>query len=278
VKTIRCLLFVSLVYSQIAAPACLLNMGYKYGAKLPLINLAPDNNGAYLELFTIAASKIGCELNVVRTSKKRLHLYFNDGSLDFYPGASYSKERRKYLYYIENGFDTSEYGITPLGYAEIEGYQQVKKLGLTWLQEIGSSKKGIANSNNIQIMTLNSVSIKVIQRLFAKDRAQFAVIDKELYDYYLKTNNIKTLKSLGLKIHKNCCGGNKPMYLGFSRFSSHYSETVNTSYNSLLPITAENDPKRPTDTSIAYQLQQALIKMKHKGTIDKIYRKYFLGD
>ena len=277
-KTTASLLFVLLLYSQIAAPSCLLNMGYKYGAKLPLINQAPDNKGAYVELFTIAANKIGCELNVVRRSKEILHLYFAKGTIDFYPGASYSAARQRYLYFIDNGLKTSEYGITPLHIDNIEDYPQVKKLGLTWLQENGSSKKGIATLNNIKIMTLNYLSIAVIQRLFAKNRAQFAVIDKEIYDYYLKITKLTSLESLGLKIHKDCCGGQTPMYLGFSRFSKHYAETANLNYKPALPITPENQPKRLRESSIAYRLQQTLIEMKQSGTIDNIYSKHFLGN
>ena len=192
-QTTASLLFVTLLYSQIAAPSCLLEMGYKYGAKLPLIAASPDNNGAYLELFTIASKKIGCKLKVIRLSKKRLHLNFADGTLDFYPGASYSKERHRYLYFINNGLETSEYGITPLRINKINDYLQVRELELTWLQENSSSKKAIASSYNIRVMTLNYLSIPVIARMFAKSRAQFAVIDKEIYDYYLKTKLSNTL-------------------------------------------------------------------------------------
>ena len=277
-KATASLLFASLLYSQIAAPSCLLNMGYKYGAKLPLINQAPDNKGVYLELFTIAAAKIGCELNVVRRSKEILHLYFADGTIDFYPGASYSAARQQYLYFIDNGFETSEYGITPLHINNIENFPQVKKLGLTWLQENGSSKKGIATRNNIRIMTLNYLSIAVIQRLFAKNRAQFAVIDKEIYVYFLKINKLNSLESLGLKVHKDCCGGQIPMYLGFSRFSKHYAETTNLHYKPALPITPENQPIRLRESSIAYRLQQALIEIKQSGTMDIIYSKHFLAN
>ena len=72
---------------------CVITMTYKDGGKPPLIAAMPDNNGAYIDLFTKAADKIGCSLNLVRHPKKRLHKMLAQGKLDFYPGASFSKKR-----------------------------------------------------------------------------------------------------------------------------------------------------------------------------------------
>ena len=275
-KLTTSILCVALMYSQTAEPSCVLKMGYKYGAKLPLIQKAPANSGVYVELFKIAAKRIGCNLLIVRMKKTKLHLRFAAGTLDFYPGASYSYERAKYLHYIKNGLETSEYGITPLNIATIRDYSQVKSLGLIWLQEIGSSKKPIATQLNISVLNLNSVSIKVIQRFFAKDRAQFVVVDQELYDYFLKTLELRTLLPLGLKVHKNCCGGVQPMYLGFSKYSKHYAEEDNPHYDPNRPVGITNKERKLAKTSIAYQLQQTLTQMKQSGLTKKIYQKYFL--
>lgn len=70
-----------------------IKMVYKEGGKLPLIAKMPDNTGAYMELFSKAAKKIGCKIVISRMPKKRLHQKLGTGDLDFYPGASFSKKR-----------------------------------------------------------------------------------------------------------------------------------------------------------------------------------------
>ena len=52
--------------------ACSLVMGYRTSERQPLIARAPDNNGLYKELYTKAAHKIGCSLEVKRLPKKRI--------------------------------------------------------------------------------------------------------------------------------------------------------------------------------------------------------------
>ncbi|MCP3922756.1 MAG: amino acid ABC transporter substrate-binding protein [Desulfobacterales bacterium] len=254
----------------------IIKMTYKDGDKKPLIQKEPDNSGAYLDLFTEAAKMIGYKIIVKRLPKKRLHDYLKKGKLDFYPGASFSKKRAKYLYYIENGFNSGEYGITAKNIPEITNVNQLKKLKLTWLLELGSSKIELANRLKLEIYKINFANIEKMQMFVSKrTRSFFYIADKELVDYYLKKTDYKSFEEAGLKVHKNCLGGDKPMYMAFSRKSSLYKEKINPNYKKNKPISISNFPEVIDKNCIAYKLGQALKKMKKSGRTQKIYDKYF---
>ena len=254
---------------------CTIKMIYKEKGKLPLIAKKPDDSGAYLELFSKAAEDIGCKLTVSRSSKKRLHQSLEKGEVDFYPGASYSAKRSKYLHYVPNGFQTGEYGITSLEFPEIQDYQQVKELGMLWLMELGSSKTDIANRIGIETQSVNSADIEKARLLIEKGRKTFYVADKELVDFYLKTKGLKNFKEANLKVHYECCGGNNPMYMAFSRFSNHIKEIPNPNYDPSKKLSPRNAPKILDPNSVAAKLGKALEKLMKSGETEKIYQKYF---
>ncbi len=210
--------FILLNTLSFACAECVLTMTYKEGDKLPLIAKKPDNSGAYLELFNRAAEAIGCQLEIVRLPKKKLHEKLQRGELDFYPGASFSKSRAQYLYYIENGLQTGEYGITSSTVPDILDYPQVKELGLVWLMELGGSKAEKADALGIRTHAIRFVDIGKIRQFISQGRNYFYVADKELVDYYLKREDVGSFEEIGLKVHYDCCGGEYPMYMGFSRF------------------------------------------------------------
>ncbi len=258
--------------------ACVINMTYKDGDKQPLIAKAPDNSGAYFDLFTKAAEKIDCTLKVDRMSKKRLHKMLTAGKLDFYPGASFSKKRADYLYYIKNGFETGEIGMTRIEVAELTDLQQLKALSPLWMMELGSSKKGIAKELGIEAHLMPSITIDTAVKMLSHKRADFFVADKEPLDYFLKEDGHSSYEELGVKLHQNCCGGIQPMYLGFSRFSPHFSEKDNPAYDSAQPISPENFPTLVDENCVAYKFGQALLELQRNGETQKIYNKHFLGN
>lgn len=268
-------LFIFFALPSLSFADCLLKMGYKEGGKLPLIAKQPDNSGAYLDLFSKAAESIGCRLVVVRLPKKRLHSKLKTGQLDFYPGASFSEKRAIYLYYIENGFTTAQYGITSINIPEISNFQQVKELDLLWLLELGGSKVELTDSIGVRSKTFQAVDIEKMRRLIYKGRNVFYVADKELIDYYLKSKGLSTLTEIGLKVHRHCCGGDAPMYMGFSRFSAHFTEIANPEYDQNKPLNPGNSPTIVGSGSVAYRLGQALRKMKDSGETADIYKTYF---
>jgi len=254
---------------------CVLKMAYKEGNKMPLIAKKPDNSGAYLELFSRAAERIGCRLEIVRLPKKRLHRQLEQGKLDFYPGASFSEKRATYLCYIENGFPTGEYGITSADMPDIHDYQQLKELGLTWLMEMGGSKTELADRLNVKTRYLGFADIETARRVISKGRNIFYVADKELVDYYLKNKEFVSFKEAGLKVHNECCGGDYPMYMGFSRTSHHFRKRSNPKYDETKKLSPTNFPIIADSGCVAFRLGQALQELKASGETLKIYQKYF---
>lgn len=276
-KSLPFILFISLTFPTLAFADCVLTMAYKEGEKLPLITGAPQNKGAYIDLFKQAADKINCQLKVLRMPKRKIHALLQQGQVDFYPAASYSYKRFKYLHYIDNGFTTSEYGITASDVPEIKSYPQVKSKHLTWLMEWESSKKEIAKKLGIQIKQKNYLNLNKIRRIAKTNKQLFYVVDKELIDYYPIIHKIKSFEAIGLKIHKQCCGGTVPMYLGFSRLSNNYAEQQNNTYDVNQPISMKNPTVILKPGSVAYQLAEVLNEMKLNGTADTIYNRYISG-
>jgi len=262
--------------SPFSLAQCVLKMGYKEASKPPLINVKPDNSGAYFDLYSLAAKKIGCELAVIRLPKKRLHKLLANGSIDFYPGSSFSEQRSEYLHYIANGLSTGQYGVTLSDLPQITSFKQIKTLGLTWVMELGSSKLSIANALKIKALSVASIDIYSASKFLMGNRAQFVILDKVLIENYLVSQNITTLKSKGLKIHRLCCGGIRPMYLGFSKFSAHLKLRVNQNYDSKKTLSFLNVPRTLAKGNVAYQFQEALLQMHNSGESSAIYRRYFL--
>jgi len=260
-------------FSTITA-SCVLKMGYKDGEKKPLIGPSGDNNGAYRDLLTKAAKSIGCELAIYRSSKKRIHQKLQTGLLDFYPGASFSNTRSKYLFYIKNGFITAEYGLTPLNFPDIKNYYAVKSLNLTWLMELGSSKEEVANKFRIKSQQANNVTIDKVLRYFESRGANFYVADKELIDQFTFNKPDYFLEYNGLKLHKKCCGGPQPMYLGFSKNSIHIQMLKNSSFDETRGLSPSNQRERLNTRSVAYRYQQALAELARLGIAEQYYLKH----
>ncbi|EPJ46186.1 MAG: hypothetical protein OFPII_22130 [Osedax symbiont Rs1] len=247
-------------------------MAFKEGEKKPLMAKAPDNTGAFQDIFQFAAKSIGCELEIKRYSKRRVHKLLSLGAVDFYPGASYSDKRAEYLHYSPLGMMTAEYGLSPLHIPEIFSYQQVKDLQLIWLMELGSSKREIADRLKIKVEQTQNLTIYKLRRYFTTRNVNFFVFDKELIDMFLLGKPESYLAEIGLKLHKNCCGGDLPMYLGIAKKSKHFAVQANVSgtVNSLL---ARQTPQLLAGSTFQ-RLVSALKTMQETGITQAIYLKH----
>lgn len=266
----------SFFVSSLASAECSLNMVYKDGGKEPLITAKPSHDGVYYDVFNEAAKRIGCSLKVSRYPKKRLHILLKKGELDFYPGASFSEKRAQYLYYLPNGLQTGEYGVTNSSVPELSSYEDLKKHDLIWLMEIGSSKRDRADRLGVTVRERKHFDLSFVAKFVnrSQDTNYFYVADKELVDYFHSQTG-KTLKASGLSLHKNCCGGDSPMYLGFSRFSEKFKEVKNAHYDARRELTPTNYPVSVSEDSVAFKFGQALMAMKSEGVTDTIYNKWF---
>lgn len=251
-----------------------ITMVYKEGHKMPLIGDLEDDSGLYKELFEKAAKSIGYELKIVRTPKKRVHAELAKGSVDFYPGASYSTKRAEYLYYLPNGLETKEVIVTRADSPEIGSISGLKG---RLLVELGSSKFGLGDKyEDIELVRMREMTMDTVVKAITSNRADFYIADIEVVDYFKKENKIKDFKDIGIKIHNYAV--NKefiPMYMGFSRNSKLFSETPNSDFNPEKEVTIQNYPTLVSKDSVAYKLFMALDELKKSGETEKIYNKYF---
>ncbi len=269
-------LLLLLVLSSTVTFGCVLKMGYKDGEKRPLIGDKDDNSGVYFEMYTMAANLIGCELVVYRSSKKRILQRLQKGFLDFYPGAAFSLRRASYMQYIKNGLATAEYGLTPLNYPDIKNYLQVKSLDLIWLIELGSSKQEISDRLQVRVQQANDVTMDKVMRYFDTRGVNFFVVDKEVIDQFTFRRPDYFLEYNGLQLHKNCCGGIRPMYLAFSKKSAHLQLEDNLDFDSTKAISPSNQPQDMKKASIVHDFAQALAKLAREGMTNKLYQNYLL--
>jgi hypothetical protein len=216
-------------------------------------------------LYSQAAREIGCQLKIVRMPKKRLHKRFVQGQIDFYPGTSFSVKRAAYLYYIENGLTTGQYGLTLASIANIENYQTIKKLGLTWIMELGSSKLETANSLGIKTINLPKITVDIAMRYINTGKAGFAIVDKGITAKYLSEKQMSSFNDISMKLHKNCCGGVRKMYMGFSKRSKHFTKQENPDYQPNQELGFANNPETTSKHSVAYRFGQALINIQEKS-------------
>jgi hypothetical protein len=249
-------------------------MGYKDKDKLPLIGGYGDDNGLYRELFEKAAASIGYRLKIIRLSKKRIHLRLKSGEIDFYPGTSFSQKRAAYLYYLPNGLQTKEVLLSLSNHKEIKNIKDATGI---LIAESGSSKiewDKLYPGLKIQVMTKLPIDIAILA--LQKKRGDFYVADIEVIQYYKFIKNIKNYEQIGIKVHYNAINQHFiPMYLGFSRKSSKFSEIPNPNYDPTKKVSIKNFPTIISKNCVAYKFYKALDKLKQDGTTAKLYKKYF---
>lgn len=241
-------------------------MGYNSSAKAPLIETAPDNSGAYIDLYTRLASKIGYELKVVRFPKKRVHLLLKQGKIDFYPGMKFTTERAEYSYFIPNGLPTGRTGISRSDMSEITGLSQLRG------KRVVLPFDGIdytAGTEGIIINRVRQLDIQKAYELLVNKRTDFYATDDVVVATFLKENGITNIK-----MHPEFLP-RKMMTLGFSRFSPYFEADKNPAYDASREAGIDNDPAVLTKGSVPYKMQQALKEMIADGEIDAIYHSYY---
>lgn len=249
-------------------------MGYKAIAKPPLIGSNGDNSGLYFDLFQKAAERIGYELLVVRIPKKRLHFELARGTVDFYPGSSFSQKRTGYLFYLPNGLQTKEVLVSLNYWPEINSMDEVEG---RLIVELSSSKlEWDQIYPKLTISQMSKLSMEKVIEALKTGRGDFYIADIEIVDHYQKQNNLENYEEIGVKIHPDAV--NKafiPMNMGFSRKSKLFSEYPNPNFSPDDDISIENFYTIVDQDSVAYQFYQALDQLKQEGYTQKLYDQYF---
>ncbi|WP_415893854.1 substrate-binding periplasmic protein [Neptuniibacter sp. PT8_73] len=249
-------------------------MGYKAIAKPPLIGGHGDDSGLYLDLFKKAAERIGYELLVVRIPKKRLHFELARGTVDFYPGSSFSQKRTGYIFYLPNGLQTKEVLISLDYWPEINSMDEVEG---RLIVELSSSKlEWDQIYPKLTISQMGKLSMEKVIEALKTGRGDFYVADIEIVDHYQKLNDLESYEEIGIKIHHNAINqAFIPMNMGFSRKSKLFSEYPNPSFSPDDDISIENFYTIVDQDSVAYQFYQALDQLKQEGYTQKLYDQYF---
>ena len=247
-----------------------LTMGYRENERLPLIGKIGNNSGLYFDLYSTAAKKMNIELKIVRASKKRIIQLMKEGVIDFYPGFTFTKQRTQFVCYIENGLlGGTDVGISLKSLPLIKDLNELK--GKRVLAASGGPNIDLlSHIEGVKLNTVPRLSIEKAIALLRLKRHDFYFYNYDTIRYYLIKNNIKDIK-----LHPNCCGEEKPMYLGFSKTSKNFKEIKNLDYDSTQTISITNTPTVMSKDSLAYQLSITLKAMKESGEIQKIFNKYY---
>lgn len=244
-------------------------MGYREDERKPLIEKKGDNSGLYMELYSLAAKKIGYELEIIRKPKKRILLEMKQGKIDFYPGFTFTVPRSKDVYFIENGLPGGDVGISLKDFPEVKSFNDLsgkKVLVATG----GPNETRLSSIDHIRLHRVPRLSINKAISLIVLKRDDFYIYNKSSINYYIKMNEIDYLK-----VHENCCGGFKPMYLGFSKNSPKFKEIKNPNYDDSKNLSIGNLPTKLDTESVAYKFYNALMEMKNDGTTERLYNKYY---
>lgn len=251
-----------------------ITMGYKAIAKAPLIGGLQDNTGLYLDLFSLAAERIGYQLKIERLPKKRLHYKLEEGTVDFYPGSSFSQRRARYLYYLPNGLTTKEVLISLNDRPEITDMNQAKGI---LIAELGSSKLEWGDIYPmLSVATMGKLSLDTVIKALKLGRGDFYIADIEVVDHYLKHKGLESYDDIGIKIHHNAVNNAFiPMYMGFSRKSQLFSEVENPDFNPDNSVSIQNFTTLVEKHSVAYQFHLALEALRTEGITQSLYNEYF---
>lgn len=268
-KLIRFLLLTIIfsVWVSQSALSCELTMGYRTNERAPLIAKSPDNSGLYKDLFSTAASRIGCTLKIIREPKKRVLNQLKKGEIDFYPGFNFNEKRAEYAYYIVNGLPGGDIGISHQGINNITDLNQLK--GKVMLVALGSPEWG-AKEKGIKLKRPSELDVPTAVKLISENKGDFYIYNRGTLEYYLKNNPNDKIKT-----HRDCCGGKKTMYLGFSRKASNMNEVQNPDYKAESELSPANFPTQPGAGSVAEKFAAALAEMSASGETQAIYDKYY---
>ena len=270
-KTYRVLiLLLSLgIASEVAFAQCLIKLGYRLEDKSPFMAAVADNSGLYSDIYTRAAESINCQLVIVRKPKKRILADLYAGKIDIYPAYNYTEQRANSVFFIATGLVKKNVGISRLSLTQITHLAQLQ--GHKVIVALGSLDR-YENFPGVQVIRAPNLSIgKVIAFLYLK-RADFYYANYSEYLYAIKKN---PLQGGPLKVHHYCCGGEKVVYLAFSKKSVNFKEIANPDFKFSEPMSVANFPTMLDPSSVAYQFKLALQQMKKQGVTEKLFDKYF---
>jgi ABC-type amino acid transport substrate-binding protein len=241
-------------------------MGYRTNERLPFID-DETNNGIYLDLFGEACRKIGVALKVVRLPKVRVAHALQQGTVDFYPGYSFTVERASHITFFPNGLMERYVVVNRLDDPPISAYENL--IGKTEIRSLGNpSFLPAAIQSQVKSSDAGELGIARALRMVDAGRVDFFIYDETTLRYYwprLNTAKLRLNDSLDRLV---------PMYTGWSKKSPHLKFIKNPKYLSDKALSAENQPEIPDPQSLAGRLEAALLSMNQSGETKAIIRKH----
>ncbi len=257
-----------LFQTQWQAQACEIKMGYRTTARMPNINANPNNTGLYYDLYKAAADKIGCKLTVVRAPKNRILRGLNEGSIDFYPGLTFTEERAKHIFFYANGIPAADVGLTRVGEQKIKNYDDLaNKVVLVALGSPGPQTE----NGDIQFKRPPELTFERAIDLILEEQADFYMDDFGTLYYYL----VQHPRQSELMFHMNCCRGLTQLTLGFSKKSPHFSSEANPHYDPSKPLAWHNYATQIVSGSVADKFRLALQELAKSGFTNTLYKDYY---
>lgn len=248
------LLFLTTIFLPNQAHACTLRMGYQNKMKIPFIQKAPNSSGVYLDLYKTVAAKVGCQLKVIRSAKKRIMRDIKNGKIDFFPGMKITKKRSEFAYFIPNSLSSGRIGISRTDMNVVTDLSQLK--GKTVLIALGGINY-VKDVKGVRFELVPDLGMERASEMIRYGRGDFFGSDPAvIHDYFDKSGTRKQFR-----VHPECCGGAKPMYMGFSRKSPHFKETVNPNFNPNKTISFANQPSIMESGTVAHAMAEVLATM-----------------
>lgn len=251
------------------AQACTLTLGYRPEARPPLMAEAPDDSGVYLELFTRAAKRIGCDLRVERLPKLRMIEALKRGEVDFYPGMDFDDERNTYLLFMSNGLPGGLVGVSRPDLPEVTHLRQLAGRRLLrnpgqpqYLEDLTEAER-----TAIPIEKVVSASLQRGVEMLLRERGDFYVYSQLSVDHLLR---MRPEWRSQLKVHRRCCGGDSRYHAAFAKASPHMRLEPNPHFRSDQPEGADNQRVRAAPGSVAQRFAQALERMTKAGEVQQL--------
>ncbi len=254
--------------SVLPSESIVITMGYKTTQKAPYINQAPDNNGLYYELYSEAAKRIGAELKIVRMPKARILSGIEEGSIDFYPVFSFTKERAKFGFWLNYGVKGRDLIVTRDIFPDINSYKDLN--GLLYLVALGNTNYfENVNFSNVEFLEAAELDLARAIKLILTSKADFYVYEEDALKYYIKSAKIE-----GIKLHRKFEVRSYWYYAGFSRNSPLYKGYLNPNFDKLKEEGPENFRYELEEGSVLYRFREALMSMSKDGYTNQLYNKY----
>lgn len=241
-------------------------MGYRTNERLPYID-DTSNNGIYLEVYSEACRRIGATLKIVRLPKVRVNKALQNGSIDFYPGYTFTHEREHFAFFFPNGLSERYLIINRLDQPPIRDYKELA--GKTEVRSLGNPSFLPASvQSQVKSTDVGELGVERALRIIEAGRVDFFIYDETTLRYYwpaMVTSKLRLNDSLDTPA---------PMYAGWSKKSPHYKTVKNTGYQSKKSLSPENHPEKLDPQSLAGKFEATLKAMSQSGETQTIVNKH----